>query len=400
MSCTSTANPSSGVIILQGSENYLEWIYTIEMASNRVWKFINPSRTLEEIEASKVDSMPQMPVPSDVKQGITRINQLSAGAEMEMYKMMIMAWKEQKEEFCEIERQLNMIQGKILGSISAKLLPQLRDKTTVPEILLYLNQRYRPSDQARRQQVINQWNNLKEKSAHIETFAWLDQWELVYADAKQLNLPHVASPQAQFDFLHSIKSIDSAWATTKLILIDEAINSNAHIPEIYKLIEQFRHNLKLSEIFLPESAKNHGGVNSSGVFTANHQNVESNLGAHKDRMPNGKRVFLCGSEHDFENCYYVNFKNRPAPHGWTYKKETFDKINKALSLPYKQNIRKMIEKKFGYNKSSTPLEALSKNHNSREDKNSVMETNLGSFISSYSDNRKNQTSSFIVDSES
>ena len=75
MSCTSTANPSSGVIILQGSENYLEWISTIEMASNNVWRFTNPSRTSVEIVASKVESKPQMPIPSDVKQGITRINQ-------------------------------------------------------------------------------------------------------------------------------------------------------------------------------------------------------------------------------------------------------------------------------------------------------------------------------------
>ncbi|RKF77901.1 hypothetical protein GcM1_215015 [Golovinomyces cichoracearum] len=165
-----------------------------------------------------------MPLPSNVKGGIKRISQLAAGPEMEEYKMMMMFWREEKVEFCEIEKELS--------SLSEKILPQLRGKSTVVDILLYLNQRYRPSDQARRQQVIMQWNGLKEKSSDKETYNWLDQRELVYADTREINLPHMASSQAQLDFLHKIRPIDLAWATTKLIMINEAINSSGLVPDL------------------------------------------------------------------------------------------------------------------------------------------------------------------------
>ncbi|RKF80181.1 hypothetical protein GcC1_039037 [Golovinomyces cichoracearum] len=101
-----------------------------------------------------------MPLQPNVKGGIERISQLAAGPKMEEYKMMMMFWREEKAEFYEIAKV-----GKVLGSISAKLLPQKRGKSTVADILLYLNQRYRPSNQARRQQVILQLNGLEEKSS-------------------------------------------------------------------------------------------------------------------------------------------------------------------------------------------------------------------------------------------
>ncbi|KAI0991292.1 hypothetical protein K3495_g16895 [Podosphaera aphanis] len=102
---TTTANPSSGVIILQGSENYLEWIYTIEMASRKVWKYINPARTSQEIAATPIGSTPRMPLPSDVRDGVQRISQLTAGPEMEEYKMMMLSWREAKADFGEIDRE-------------------------------------------------------------------------------------------------------------------------------------------------------------------------------------------------------------------------------------------------------------------------------------------------------
>ncbi|TQS33841.1 hypothetical protein Golomagni_05800 [Golovinomyces magnicellulatus] len=297
---------------------------------------------------------------------------------MEEYKLMMMIWREEKAEFYEIMKELSNIQGKVLCSISAKLLPQLRGKSTVADILLYLNQRYRPSDHARRQ-----------------------QWELVYEDAREINLPHVASSQAQLDFLHAIRPIDLAWATTKLIMIDEAINSSGLVPDLYKLIEQLRHNLKLAEILTPASINAQGESNSSNVFSVSHGEVDNNLGAHKNMTPDGKRVCLCGAHHDFDACLHINFKNRPAPEGWIYRKETFDKINKALSLPYRQKIRKLIEKKFGYNKNSTPPEALSKNPgNSSQNVRSDTKSTLGTFIALHSKKSMEINSSFAVDTNS
>ncbi|RKF61605.1 hypothetical protein OnM2_040015 [Erysiphe neolycopersici] len=120
------------------------------------------------------------------------------------------------------------------------------------------------------------------------------EWSLRKALRQEGHRP--VSPQVQLDFLHAIRSIDLAWATAKLIMIDETINSEGPTTDLYKLIEQFRHNLKVVETLVPESAKAPDGSNPSNVFsTSHHEN--SGSGACKNRV------------------------NRPAPEGWVYKKE-------------------------------------------------------------------------------
>ena len=134
----SYVSPSSGVIILNGTQNFLEWIYTIKMASNgssvadkrNVWKYIDP-----RIENKpKIPELSERPTPADVKVGATTISQLSS-IELEDFKYRNTVWRDEKLEIQEIERRLEAVQNKVLGSISEHLLPQLQSANTVGEIL-------------------------------------------------------------------------------------------------------------------------------------------------------------------------------------------------------------------------------------------------------------------------
>ncbi|RKF53324.1 hypothetical protein OnM2_106032, partial [Erysiphe neolycopersici] len=154
MSYTSSpsTNPSSGVIILRGTQNYLEWLYTIKMASNgsrttdskNVWKYIEP-KTTENLELPTIS---RRPILADVNPAANSISNLTL-IELEDFKYRNTIWKEEKMEIQDIERRLEGIQNKILGSISESLLPQLKGASTVKEILLHLSNKFRPSDQAR-----------------------------------------------------------------------------------------------------------------------------------------------------------------------------------------------------------------------------------------------------------
>ncbi|KAI0991240.1 hypothetical protein K3495_g16947, partial [Podosphaera aphanis] len=217
--------------------------------------------------------------PSDIKPTALTVSGLT-GPEVEDYKIRLAEWKENKSEINDMKRLIGLIQNKVLGSISEKLLPQLKGKSTVAEILYYLNKRFKPTDQARRQEIISNWNKVQKLPTDQAISSWLDQWELVYAEATEMNLPHVIDPQAQYSFLYSIQRIAGAWAELKLVTIDDQVSSGEPILDFYDLIEAFRHKQRLNAAFHDKSTEEIGGINSSGVFTSGEKSSET---VHKGR---------------------------------------------------------------------------------------------------------------------
>ncbi|KAF5178167.1 DYN1, Dynein, heavy chain, partial [Thalictrum thalictroides] len=252
-----------------------------------VWDFINPAKQPSELPSIPV--LPNRPSAKDIVQTANSISDLS-GTQVEDYKIRLSEWKETKSEIENIRRIMGSVQNKILGSISERLLPQLRGKSKVAEILSYLHKRYRPTDQARRQEVISRWTKVKMLPNDNSIISWLDEWELVYAEAKELNLPHVLDPQAQYDFLYSIENIAGAWTELKLAMIDDQARSGENFIEFYDLLESFRHKQRLNMAFNKNLTKSIGGSNSSGVFTISGSEQDT---THKDRDPKGAKNCLC-----------------------------------------------------------------------------------------------------------
>ncbi|RKF59914.1 hypothetical protein OnM2_055083 [Erysiphe neolycopersici] len=321
-----SANPSSGVIILQGTQNNLEWLYTIEMTARSniqdIWDFINPAEP--SLELLPIPVLPNRPSQKDIIQTANFILDLSCVT---------------RAEIEDIRRITGSVQNKVLGSISERLLPQLRGKSNVAEILSYLHKRYRPADQARRQEVISRWNKVKKIPNDITIMSWLDEWELVYADAKELKLPHIMDPQAQYDFLYSIERIAGTWTELKLAVIDDQASLGVNFTDFYDLLEAFRHKQRLNTAFNKNPTKSIGGSNSSGVFTVSGSKQDTTP---KDRDQKGVKNCLCGMKHKFDDCFYLNFKNTTRPHTFKYKKEVFDKINGKLKAAYMGKVRAYI----------------------------------------------------------
>ncbi|RKF84303.1 hypothetical protein GcM1_121006, partial [Golovinomyces cichoracearum] len=152
--------------------------------------------------------------------------------------------------------------------------------------------------------------------------SWLDEWELVYAEASSLNLPHVTDPQAQYDFLYSIQRIARPWAELKLATFNDQENNNQPILDFYDLIETFGHKQRLNAAFInKQSSEKTSGINSSGVLTTTQSGLET---VHKERDQSGTRTCLCGVKHKFDEFFYLNFKNTKKSASFKFKKEVFD----------------------------------------------------------------------------
>ncbi|RKF54326.1 hypothetical protein OnM2_098041, partial [Erysiphe neolycopersici] len=83
-------------------------------------------------------------------------------------------------------------------------------------MLLHLSNKFRPSDQARRQEIIQKWNVLKSSPSNRMILPWLDDWESVFEEAKEMRLSLVESPQAQYDFLFAARPLNESWVTKNL----------------------------------------------------------------------------------------------------------------------------------------------------------------------------------------
>ena len=121
------------------------------------------------------------------------------------------------------------------------------DCETTYDMLVTLKQRVAPTDQARKIELINQYQKVKEAPRTQNLNTWLQQWEKTFKECKQLKLPDVEDDRPLYDFLNVISGIAPEFANIWTINIQmKPDNSNA-LPDLYKIVELFRNNRRLSD---------------------------------------------------------------------------------------------------------------------------------------------------------
>ncbi|KAI1002788.1 hypothetical protein K3495_g5413 [Podosphaera aphanis] len=396
------------------------------------------------------------PTTKDVNPAAKSISALSP-IELEDFKFRTNTSKEEKLEIQEIERRLEA----------------LKNASTVKEILQHLSNKFRPSDQARKQELIQRGNILKSPPRDRMILPWLDEWESVFEEAKDLKLTVAKSPQAQYDFLFVARTIDQAWATANLVALGLDLEYDRIISDFPGYLKEFRQHQRINEIFSRNTENYPNSTSSSGVFVevsvtqpwkacdllcqqgltsafgkmpldvelreqniyiqflcstikeiyqqysfksniplivftasneiGNHNKQSDPSTIHKGRKQNGDKVCLCGKNHLYERCFYINFTNTKCPSNFTYRKEIFDSINKNFRPSSMGNLRKKFETKFGYNPVTTPSEALKSDYagfTQKQFHDGPHENQMGSFTTILGENAYENTSPLTIEQES
>jgi hypothetical protein len=105
--------------------------------------------------------------------------------------------------------------------------------------------------------------------------------------------------------------------------------------DVYVLIEKFRNHYRRREA-LKSSNPGPGSVSES----------HSAFAILDGETQDGKKTCLCGREHLYRDCYYLNSEARPK--GWEGKSETFAKINEKLNQKQMQKLKNLVWKWFKY----------------------------------------------------
>lgn len=155
-------------------------------------------------------------------------------------------------------------------------------------MLTALKLRIAPSNRARELEVTRQYRELQTPPKRQNPEVWLQRWEKIYTDAKELDLPDIQKDRAIYDFLCAIKSIDSAFANTYEILLNEKMSEKQPIPAIFDLISKFRNHLRLDEETTKFPAYEH-----SAFATFNSKEAP------------WTKLCVYGEIHRFSNCPYL-----------------------------------------------------------------------------------------------
>jgi hypothetical protein len=136
----------------------------------------------------------------------------------------------------------------IQETITRTYLTYTFDCDTPHDMLVTLKQRVAPTDQARKIELINQYQKLKEAPHSQNLDTWFQQWEKTYKECKQLNLPDVEDDRPLYDFLKAISGIAPEFANVWTINIQMKLDSGDALPDLYKIVELFRNNRRLSSV--------------------------------------------------------------------------------------------------------------------------------------------------------
>ena len=319
-------------ILLVDQSTWLPWINVIKAKALRgskenVWQYIDPSKSVEP----ELPQIPDEPEPKDVSPGAQTIMSLN----QEQFARLQYLERRHALKVSNISQILNSIReidSYIMGSIQLDNELWTRDVTSTWALLRALQKRLAPTNHSKKAEVIRSYNALKvyDKSQPVDRFLY--NWERVYGLALALNIPDVMEERPLYDFALSIQEIDKSYATNLELRIDENIRNRSldktvNIIQLDDVIEEFRNFYNRHQAI--------ARINTPFSFAASQNEVNSS-----------QRPCLCGDNHLFKDCLYLNRRLRPS--GWVGKEHIYHKINLAIEDPRRIKIKTLIKKTTDY----------------------------------------------------
>jgi hypothetical protein len=215
------SNTSKSTVVLDAPSNWIPWLFIVkEMATgNRVWEYINPDIPLAK--ALPVEGIePEMPLSSHVNSDKSLLEFTVAERDiykllLEEYRLQLTAYEKRQRDTNKILDSLATLRTYIVTSIAKDYISYITEENTVHSMLLALKRRLAPTDQARKMEVALAYAKLKLYNKREDVEHYLREWEIVYTEAKKLNILEVFEERPYFDFSHALRAIDSSFATSQ-----------------------------------------------------------------------------------------------------------------------------------------------------------------------------------------
>jgi Reverse transcriptase (RNA-dependent DNA polymerase)/Pol polyprotein, beta-barrel domain len=314
-------------VVLTSPDNWDLWLSDIRRIAKAydIWDHINPDF------ANSTDLVePPKPSPQDLFG--RPIEQLDEGQRI-AWKDHIDNHKRKLEQYDRKKKAMANLEARIGSTVSLKCQKMIQKLSTAKEILVRLRERVAPTDYARELNVTSRLRKHLAIQRNSDVLDWIDQYESILEDAKELNIPDVQNGRDARDFIQAVKAYDSQFAGYWSNTLEVQLKEGKPVLTAYKLAQHFRDQVRVSLGYKTNMTK----ATFAAVFqgekapserrssTSTKNGNESN----PDKPKNGWRPkCLCSERHYYTECAYLNQKARPA--GWTGDPTVMASINEAM----------------------------------------------------------------------
>ena len=172
---------------------------------------------------------------------MTKLSELNKEEKEELYTLKV-DYKDNVKLYRKQLSALDTLRSHILASISRTYLVHTFKCDTTYDVLVSLKQRIAPSDHARKLQVATQYARLKKPPRNQNFEVWLQEWERVYTECKELDLPERDGSQSVTDFAYAVESITPSWSEYWKNELDKREWEKKTLPTFFKLVEIYRNH--------------------------------------------------------------------------------------------------------------------------------------------------------------
>jgi hypothetical protein len=324
-------------VVLRNQNDWRAWYDNVKTTAKarQVWEYVNPELLVQPFEPMP----PAEPGFHLVKTGVTNITQFTA-EEYEHWKRLIKDHDRKNTQYEKNLRNLNAIKTLIRSSIARQHHHYIYGKLTAYEELKALRNRFAPTDRERKKELKHRYQQLQKSPRSTEVDSWLSNWEEIYAEGLEADLPAVKDDPVE-DFVNACERLNPEfhqyWSNR---LEDPDIGNNM---DLHKIIDAFR-------IFRKRTTKRDANKEIS-LASFQGQTLEKEMDSKTSTEYTEPRKFRkdcpCGKKHFFKDCFYVNERIRPE--NWKPEPEIEKNFEKACeNMRFKagyENARKRFSKK-------------------------------------------------------
>ena len=310
-------------VILDTPSDWRKWLQNVKTVAQcgkaDVWAMVDPS--LSETEVQSPPEKPNQGTPGAIHPGALRPSDLTP-EEYARWNSDRTWYKDQLMEYKEVTESLNKVITHIQATISGRNVIYTTDQRSAHARLRSLQSAIAPTSQMEKGRILQDYKALQSWNKKEKIESWVRRWESTYQEAKQVRLPEVLEERPLVDFLTALRAYNEAYASAALLFLRKQL-AKGEIPSMESIIEEFRHEAtRLAPL-------NRATDTHSAFATDQKGNTyKDSPSTSRARSPRPKPDCMCGSQHYYNECPYLNEELRPS--NWKADSAIQKKVTEAM----------------------------------------------------------------------
>lgn len=303
---TTTTSVEKSPVILSSYSNWHNWIFLIRTTAKQshIWDLVNPD----------IEEKPVCLHRPDFLRRLHDQDQIDYENDKDVWKIEYLEWEKQEKA---LQHLTKVIQSSITESVLEVL--QLCEDTDPWSLLHKLKEEYCPSDIQAEVEVEHLWQKQLQGPSSQNVDQWLLQWEKVSRRAISLGIYTRTDKKPQRDFLLSLRGLHPQFVTSNLI----DMSRGKDIGTLGQLVADFRRIYTMEKLHKTPKGSTHSAFST---VSASSETQNSSL---KRKQQKQAPMCLCGSQHWYNECNYLNPSVRPQ--GWCANQQIKQAIDQKLA---------------------------------------------------------------------